>query len=142
MRIKALILAALLLFVITPFIFAQEPRVSIQFGGGISDVPTPRLTRPVTDVVDLQGRKELLFEWSPHERPPSGRQYYQFKIYRGYQMYASNLFIEKQLSRGTTKITISADNFENGKIYTWAVRQRDNLNQWSDYGYQSFKVIK
>lgn len=143
-RIILLFLVALVFcLVFSSVCSAGEAQIRMHFGGGgIRYVPQPRLIRPLSEVVDLKHAKGLVFEWSSHELPARGREYYQFKIYKGYQMYAANLYVKKKLSRGTTKIRIGADNFENGKVYTWVVRQRDNLHQWSSYSFHSFKVVK
>ena len=143
MKIKKIIIYAVFISCFAFLLTEGTAQVRIRFGGmSIGQAPQPRLIRPVVEVVDLRGKKELAFEWSTHEQPVSGRSCYQFKVYKGYQMYVTDLIIKKELSRGANEIKINADNFHNGETYTWALRQRSNDFQWSDYGYHSFKVVK
>jgi len=105
------------------------------------NIPQPRLIEPVADTVDLSGKKELVFKWSPHEGDVSRRKYYDFRLYNGYQTFESTLILKKQVSKNKHEIAISSDVFKLGNIYTWTLRQKYRSGK-SLRSTSTFKVIK
>jgi hypothetical protein len=86
-------------------------------------IPQPVLKEPITDKVDLSGRSELIFRWSPHEGNISQRKHYDFRLYKGYQMIESNLILQDNVSPNKHQIAVSADTFKVNQVYTWSLRQ-------------------
>ncbi len=109
----------------------------------VSDhMPAPRLVSPIEDKVDLSAKKELEFKWSPHEGVKFGMDYFDFRLYKGYDMLESTLILKKRVEPGTYSVFLSTDLFENGGVYTWSLRLIYSGSGKSDKAYSSFKVIK
>ncbi len=109
----------------------------------ISHVPEVRLISPVGETVSLKGKEFLDFVWSRHEgRMLPGRKYYDFRLYKGRDMVEATLLFKEKVSAATSTISIDAGMFENGRTYTWSVRQVYKGVGKSDRSFQSFKVIK
>ena len=87
------------------------------------NIPQPILKEPVTDKVDLSGKSELIFKWSPHEGDISRRKYYDFRLYDGYQMIESNLILQNNIPPNQHEFAVSADTFKLNQVYTWSLRQ-------------------
>ena len=104
-------------------------------------VPKPVLITPTTEKVDLTSKDELQFKWSPHEGSTMDRQYYDFRLYKGYQMIESTILFKKQVSYDEYQLKLNSDMFRNGEIYTWSLRQVYYLGK-SQRSWQSFKIIK
>jgi len=134
----SLIILALMVMCIAP-----ESRA---FVGGAHDsrsyIPKARLLEPIYDTVDLNGKKELVFKWSSHESAPDFRQYYDFRLYKGYDMYESTLIFKEKVSPEQYELALPSDNFENGQIYTWCLRQVYTGIRKSERNFNSFKIIK
>ncbi len=111
-------------------------------GMGVDFVPQPRILFPDTDSVDLSGKKSLEFAWSPHEGDRFMRKYYDFRLYKGYEMVQSGLMMKKRVAAGTYGLGIDARVFDNGGIYTWSVRQVCRSGGKSHRSYNSFTVTK
>ena len=105
-----------------------------------SNIPQPVLKDPVTDRVDLSGKSELVFRWSPHEGSISQRKHYDFRLYEGYQMVESNLIFQSNVPPNQHQIALSVDTFKLNQVYTWSLRQtyRSGKSQRST---SSFAVI-
>jgi hypothetical protein len=110
--------------------------------GQTSFVPKPRLIAPATDVVDLTGKEELEFKWSPHEGDQVRRDHYDFRLYRGYNMVESTRILKMNIPPRQWSITLKAGLFENGQVYTWSLRQVYTGSAKSWRSFESFKVIK
>jgi len=118
--------------------FARSGRI-MMFESNL--IPQPRLLYPRIDKVDLTGKKELVFRWSPHEGSISKRKYYDFRLYRGYDTYEKNLIIKKQVPPTQYNWNLSTSYFENGKVYTWSLRQKYYTGK-SRRSWNSFTVTK
>lgn len=105
-------------------------------------VPEPRLIAPVTETVDLTGKASLEFKWSPHEGSAIDRDYYDFRLYEGYDMLESSLVFKKKVSPREFSITIPSETFKDGQSYTWSLRQVYTGSEKSRKSTQSFKIIK
>lgn len=87
-------------------------------------VPQPRLISPRGEKVSLVGKSTLEFIWSPHaSRGLGGRRYFDFRIYKGYQMLESTLIFKETVPGGKYKLEVNSDIFEDGQVYTWSLRQ-------------------
>jgi len=138
-RLMGVTIIALLLNC-APFLVSYSD-ATILFGGRIF-VPEVRLVSPVTDTVDLTGKDNLDFEWSPHEGDRTKREYYDFRLYKGYQMLESTLILKKRLYKDEDFLSIPSATFETGNVYTWSMRQVYMGTQKSLRSHSSFKVIR
>ena len=109
---------------------------------GVDYVPPPRLMAPTTEEVDLTGKTELEFKWSPHEGQRDIRKYYDFRLYKGYNILEDSLIFKEQVDPSIYQISIKSDMFEAGQVYTWSLRQIYEPSHKSDRSMASFKVIK
>ena len=116
--------------------------LSMNVGGSLNHVPEPRLVSPTSEEVDLTGRPSLLFEWSPFEGDITRREYYDFRIYKGYNRVEENLIYKEKVFKSSYKTDLNADRFQNGQVYTWSVRQVYMNGSKSRKATSSFKVIK
>jgi hypothetical protein len=105
-----------------------------------NNVPRPRLIAPVSDKIDLSGAGELVFKWSPHEGNIAQRRYYDFRLYKGYQMIESNLIFQDKAPANKHQIAVSADTFETNQVYTWSLRQNYRSGK-SGRSTSSFTII-
>ncbi len=140
MRKILLGLLVALLFVVPIFAGGVHPEMRFDFGGRES-VPEPRLLSPISEVVDLTGKDTLEFKWSPFEGRLFKRKYYDFRIYKGREMYFKDEIFKQKVPRGTYSVVLKADIFEDGQVYTWAVRQVYDDDK-SDQAYSAFRVVK
>jgi len=116
--------------------------LSANVGGSLSHVPEPRLISPTSEQVDLTGKPSLLFEWSPFEGDITRRDFYDFRIYKGYNRVEANLMFKDKVFKSSYKIDLNANRFENGQVYTWSVRQVYMNGSKSRKATSSFKVVK
>lgn len=136
--IAALSAAAVMAFAV----FAAAQMNMADFDIGESDyIAPPRLIAPSTDVVDLSGKDCLEFSWSPHEGNPIKRDHYDLRIYKGRQAYGQDRIYKAILPPRQWSICLGADMFENGGMYTCALRQVYQGVK-SKRTFQSFRVIK
>lgn len=105
-------------------------------------VPQVVLKSPATDKVDITGKASLKFEWSSHESAPGMRECYDFRIYKGYEMYDNSLLKKESLAPNVFSIEIASDLFADGQAYTWSVRQIYDGGRKSRKSYESFVIIK
>ena len=139
-RFASILIIAIILSVAMP-LFAQ--RASIYTDIGESDlVPIPRILQPYLDSYDITGKKTLVFEWSPHEGSPTQRDYYDFRLYKGYNVIESTRIYKARISPRQWSFTLSADTFEDGQVYTFTLRQVYVGSIKSRRAFQSFKIIK
>ncbi|MFA5147433.1 MAG: hypothetical protein WC515_08680 [Candidatus Omnitrophota bacterium] len=138
MRKRTIFLAVAALALLTEPLFAMRYRLQSEF----EMVPAPRLISPATEEVVLTGKGELEFKWSPHEGDSMRRAYYDFRLYEGYAMLDSSLILKRRTKSDEFSVTLKADMFRDGMVYTWSLRQVYTGSAKSDKVHQSFKVIK
>jgi len=108
----------------------------------VSDnIPRPRVIAPDSDIIDLSGKKELVFKWSPHEGDVYQRKYYDFRLYEGLQTLGPNLMLKKRVGKNKHQFSVDAGLFKAGAEYTWSIRQKYRSGK-SLRTTNSFKVIK
>lgn len=112
-----------------------------RIGLPISQPPEPRLLYPVGEEVVLTGKEFLEFRWQRYSYFPV-IDYYDFRLYKGYNMTAANIIVKKRLERTEYSIKVSAGLFEDNQVYTWTLRQVNSRQEKSELAYNSFKVIK
>ncbi len=140
---KKVIIIVLALLLVTSGAWARGMRdVYVETGGAIGFVPEPTLVSPVTDQVDLKGKEALVFEWNPFPGDIVRRDYYDFRVYKGTNRVEDNLIYKEKIGKSTYQVSLDANRFENGQIYTWSVRQVYGGGFKSRKSYQSFKVAK
>ena len=119
--------------------FAGVGMISEIYSG--DNIPKPRVLEPNGDTVDLSGKKELIFKWSPHEGDISQRKYYDFRLYEGEQALGPGRILKKQVSPNKHQIAIESGVFKEGAIYTWSIRQKYRSGGKSQRSTNSFRVI-
>jgi hypothetical protein len=133
MRKSVLLMSIWLLVFFTAMAVTAQPERST--------IPRVAYYAPDNDTtIDLTGKETLVFRWSPQGIPSGGRIAYRFRVYKG---FSYDVLAGQDLGPGTFSIEVPADKFEDGKLYSWHVQQRDGANmQWSLYHTWSFKVEK
>ncbi len=109
--------------------------------GGYYDAAAPMLLAPISEVVDLTGQETLVFRWSPFQGRLDRRRFYDFWIFEGREQLEKFRIYKKRVPADEYEVLLDARMFEDGKIYTWAVRQV-TYGTKSDWSYSSFEVIR
>jgi hypothetical protein len=108
-------------------------------------IASPTLVAPLTETVDISGLEKLEFRWKPAD-VPFDVFCYLFSIYQSTDMSQKNEVYSDQVSGLDTSTEVSSDNFEDGGVYTWVVKEVNNTPSssliFSDPVYASFKIIK
>jgi len=109
--------------------------------GRRNNTPLVRYLEPRNDsVVDLKGKDKMIFSWKKTPIPGGGRAKYKFELYDG---FGYDRIVSENLKHDVYNMEIPADKFEDGKLYTWQVKQRDATTRiWSRDDRWSFKVKK
>ncbi len=107
--------------------------------GTFNSVPEPRLRYPINESAVLTGNEPLEFKWW---NDITGIQGFIFKIYKGYDMYGTNLIYKKNLPAGSSSLEVDQGLFEDGQVYTWSLVRVSFSGYKSDRSFNSFKVIK
>jgi hypothetical protein len=113
-KIKLILILVFVWIFIFP-IFAKDFRFISE--EPLTRPPEPHLVYPVSEKVILSG-DYLEFKWWNTFR---GIGRYEFRLYRGYEMYQPNLMEKQILSFNASSIKISSDKFENNQVYTWSL---------------------
>ncbi|MFA5089979.1 MAG: hypothetical protein WC510_02945 [Candidatus Omnitrophota bacterium] len=109
-------------------------------GSGLSLPPEPRLIHPVSEEAVLTGKGSLEFKWSIVNLVEAD--HCEFRLYKGYNMYASNLIFKQALPAKIPFIEINSGIFEDGQVYTWSVREVSFWGRKSERAFCSFRVVK
>lgn len=107
---------------------------------GLDFHPGATLLYPTTDNIDLTGKEYLEFKWERFHLVQTD--YFDFRLYKGYQTTASNLILKQRFSPAEYPIKVAASMFEQGQVYSWVLVQVFNSGQKSDRSFSSFKIIK
>lgn len=131
---------SVLAFILLLFLFSTlaHAATSLRDMGPAECIPQPRLVYPYTQEVDLTGKECLEFKWNTAILAD----YFDFKIYKGYNETAANLIFKQRIPSGTSVFSIKSDLFQDGQVYTWSLRTIKVGMGKSDRSYVSFKVIK
>jgi len=113
----------------------------IGLSGGFDYVPSPQLVRPTSDEVDMTGQTEFEFKWLREIGRYHGKEYYDFRLYKGYPMLESTLMFKRALPVSASSVKVDAKMFEEGQVYTWSLRHVCGATK-SDRSHVSFKVVK
>ncbi|MDP2922259.1 MAG: hypothetical protein Q8O30_00865 [Candidatus Omnitrophota bacterium] len=100
--------------------------------------PEPRLVYPINEEVSLIG-DSLEFKWW---HAAIGIDRYEFRLYKGYNMYNDNLLLKKILPFNVSSIKVEAKLFENNQVYAWSLIQVAGSGEKSDKSFISFRAIK
>ncbi|OQB09302.1 MAG: hypothetical protein BWY16_01070 [Candidatus Omnitrophica bacterium ADurb.Bin205] len=102
--------------------------------------PGPYLLYLVTDSIDLAGSEYLEFKW---RRPYfTYTNYYEFRLYHGYQTIAGNLILKERINIDNYPFKLPAQSVKEGEVYTWVLLQVLNDGRKSDKSFSSFRIIK
>ena len=102
--------------------------------------PAPRIISPVKEEVDLSEKDKLVFKWGPHRGGTVALIYFDFRIYKGYDMTEPHLIYKERLPARQNHIEISADTFDSGETYTWSIRYKNKDGTDSSRNYHSFSI--
>lgn len=97
----------------------------------------PRLAYPIGPEATITG-DYLEFKWW---RAGPGVRSYEFSLYKGGGP-SGDVIVQKNLPFGTSSMQVEAKLFEDGKTYTWTLRQVSDDGQKSDQSFNTFKVNK
>ncbi|MDD5736895.1 MAG: hypothetical protein PHH20_01210 [Candidatus Omnitrophica bacterium] len=108
----------------------------------INDVPQPRIIAPY-DTVDITGKNSIEFRWYSYMRATTANGgYFDVRIFKGTNMYESNMIFKQQVGPRKNSIEVDAKLFDPGQVYSWQIRQvRYDLRK-SDWVFESFNVTK
>jgi len=118
--------------------------INDSYGGshiGVGDeyVPAEVLLYPTTDDINLSGKNYLEFRWIRTDLARTD--YFDFRLYKGYNTVQSSLIFKKQFSSNVFPIEIPASLFENGQVYSWVLVQVFFDGRKGDKSFSSFKII-
>ena len=130
----ALSLVLLLIFPFFANTLAFSPFTNFQ-----TPPPPPRLLYPITDKIILTGKDFLEFKWW---NDFGLTDHYEFRLFKGYDMYASDLIHKENLSVRESSIKIKSEVFQDGQVYTWSLMRVAVNEQKSDKSFSSFMIIK
>lgn len=137
-RMSVAIFCLALFFILSFFVCASY---SSMLGSRIYDlIPGPDLLYPTTDDIDLSGKDYLEFRWRKANLVQTD--YYDFRLYKGYNAIAANLISKQKFSTDIYPIQIQSSMFEVDQVYTWVLVQVFLSGQKSDRSSSSFKIIK
>lgn len=101
--------------------------------------PEPRLFYPITENVTLTG-DYLEFKWE--KGTPAWLDHYEFRLYKGDQMYGDSIMIKENPDWSANSIKVKAEMFEDGGVYTWSLREVSVGDTKGDRSFQTFRVTK
>jgi len=105
----------------------------------LHDIAGPQLLYPITHTIDLSDKDYLEFRWLDDL---TQLDHYVFKIYKGYNMYASELIYKQNISERTTSYRIKSEYFKRGQVYTWSLVRVSIGGQKSNKSFSSFKLVE
>lgn len=119
--------------------FIRGSYCGMRIGGGSGYIPAEVLLYPTTDDIDLSGKDSLEFRWIRTDLAVTD--YFDLRLYKGYDTVESNLIFKKQFSSSIYPIEIPASLFEKGQVYSWVLRQVLYDGRKGDKSFSSFKII-
>jgi len=141
MRPTMKLIVAVFLGLVFSLIIFQVNSYARRGGFGTFDsFPGPQLVFPLTDDIALDGKNSLVFKWIC--RDAARTDFYDFRLYKGYNMVESTLLMKKNVSGDTCSFEVSADLLEENQVYTWSLKRVFISGEKSDKSFSSFKIIK
>lgn len=131
----------LLLIIVTVIVLSLSVCVISLARSLPSDLASPMLMEPGSETVVLTGKDSLTFKWYDALSHYPGKDYYDFRIYKGYQTVADTLIFKEKVPARTFRISVSTDLFKDGEIYSWSVRHVVGAAK-SLRNFRSFKAVK
>jgi hypothetical protein len=138
-RIKVVIIIYFVAF-FTLAVFACASSSGIMESRLFDFIPGPTLLYPVTNGIVLDGKDFLEFKWIIRDFIETD--YFDFRLYRGYNTTAANLIFKERFPLRQYPIKIPANLFEANQVYTWVLVQVFIGGRKSDRSTSSFKIIK
>lgn len=111
-------------------------------GGAVDYAPQVRIISPDDETVDLTGRNALVLRWSRLEGDSMERRYYDVRVYRGRETLENTLIFSAQTPPDADTVRVPSSLFDNGRTYTWTIRQRYYGLAQSRRAYAVFTVFK
>jgi len=138
MAMRKTVIIILVLF-LSPAMISLAGPLSFNLDSGLyNNPPAPRLKYPINDTIILPANQPLEFSWWNDFEQTRG---YIFKIYKGYNMFASGLIFSKELPADASSIKINPELFTAGQVYTWSLVRISFNGAKSDKSFNSFKVL-
>ncbi|MDD4895036.1 MAG: hypothetical protein PHW54_06985, partial [Candidatus Omnitrophica bacterium] len=110
------------------------------FAGRRADfMPAEKLLYPITDNIDLTGKDYLEFRWVVTDLVRTD--YFDFRLYKGYNTTAPNLIFKKRFSADELPARVEASLLEVNQVYTWTLVQVFNNGYKGDKSYSPFKIV-
>ncbi len=136
MHIKMAFALALMLL---PFaeVPAQDQRTDI-FGRQANEPAPPRLISPVTEKIFLNDRSVLEFRW---ENSAIDVRFFEFRLYRGYDLYAKNLILKEHIPGSRSVFSLPAATFAAGQTYSWSLVRINPDGRKSERSVASFTLV-
>jgi hypothetical protein len=108
----------------------------------VDEVPKPRIIAPC-DTVDLTGKSTIEFKWYSYMRATAVKGgCLDLRIFKGTDMYESNMIFKQQVDPRKNSIEVDAKLFAPGQTYSWQLRQVKYDLRKSDWSYETFKVVR
>lgn len=108
--------------------------------GRYDDMPGPQLVSPILDNIVLSSGSGVKFKWLCGML--ARIDHYEFRLYKGYQMYADTLIMKKDVRPGDCVFELPADTFELNQPYSWSLKAVYLNGQKSQESDSTFKIIK
>lgn len=133
-------LVSVFIFMLIPSGYARGRGWGFGSNALFDSQPGPWLLSPTSEKVDLSGKEFLEFKWL--QRVLFGIDHYDFRLYKGYNMYGRDLIFKQNVPYTGSSIKVKAALFENNQVYTWSVVRVGDNGSKSEKSFYSFKVAK
>lgn len=137
MHIKMACAFALMLLCV-PAVIAQTPLSGV-FRRQADEPAPPRLISPVTEKFPLNNSSVLEFHW---ENSAIEVRFFEFRLYRGYDLYAKNLMLKENIPGSRSVFSLPAATFEAGQTYSWSLVRVNLDGRKSERSWAAFTVKK
>ncbi len=137
-KIKITVISSIVLC-LALFIFTYSSYGELYGGRRPDFITAPRLLYPIADNINLGGKDYLEFRWILTDLVRTD--YFDFRLYKGYNTTGPNLIFKKRYSANELPIRIEASLFEVNQVYTWTLVQVFNSGYKGDKSYSPFKII-
>lgn len=136
---KKMVLAFLVILLLCPAAKISLGEIIKLAQGAPDNLAEPMLLSPLSPEVVVTDTDTIEFKWLTDMGHYFNRDYYDFRIYNGYEMTEQTLLYKDTTPAHKGSIEVNADLFKPGQVYTWCVRHVVGVVK-SDRSYKSFKA--
>ena len=97
----------------------------------------PRLISPVTETTPYPDTPSIEFRW---ENSAIDVRYFEFRLYRGYDLYARNLVLKKTIPGSASTFSLPAATCVPGQPYSWSLVRVNLDGRKSEKVYAVFSI--